>query len=89
MDMEVGTIPFAGLLSLELESKVKLELGLEGKDEVGVECFSERRFERRGVADAESIGGYYNIRALLLEASQSACNATSRQQSRQEARLRC
>lgn len=75
----VGAVPF-GLK--ELESEVKLELGLEGKDGVGVRCFSERRFERRGVAEAESICGYYNIRAFLLEASRSMCNATYRQQSR-------
>lgn len=36
---------------------MKLEVGLEGEDTGGKECLSGRRFERRGVADAESILG--------------------------------
>jgi hypothetical protein len=56
---------------------VKLEVGLEGEDTGGKECLSGRRFERRSVADAESLCGDYNIRAFLPEASQSICKAGS------------
>ena len=58
------------------EPEVKPEAGLEGENIGGKECLSRKRFERYGVADAESICGDYNIRAFLLEASRSICEAS-------------
>jgi hypothetical protein len=66
---------------------VTLEVRLEGGDTAGKECLSGRRFERRGVADAESICEDYNIRAFLLEASRSTRKAGSKVV--EEARLWC
>jgi hypothetical protein len=60
------------------EQEVKLEVGLEGEDTGSKECLSGRRFEHRGVADAESVCGDYNIRAFLLEPSRSICKAGSK-----------
>ena len=40
--------------------------------------FFPKRFERCGVADAESIYDDYNIRVFLLEASRSTCKAGSK-----------
>jgi hypothetical protein len=69
------------------EPEVKLEVGLEGEDTGGNERLSGRRFERRGVADAESLCGDYNICAFLLEASRSIRKAGSKVV--EEARLWC
>jgi hypothetical protein len=60
------------------KAKGLLEVGLEGEETGDKECLSGRRFERRGVADAESLCGDYNIRAFLLEASRSVCEAGSK-----------
>lgn len=66
---------------------MKLEVGLEGEDIGGKECLSGRRFGRRGVTDAESLYGDYNIRTFLLEASRLTCKAGSKVV--EEARLWC
>lgn len=61
-----------------VEPEVKLEFGLEGKETGGKECLSGRRFESRGVADAEPTCANYNIRAFLLKASRSTHKAGSK-----------
>jgi hypothetical protein len=76
--LQASFLGFGTLTLLGLGTEVKLEVGLKGEDTGGKESLSGRRFERRGIADAESIYGDYDILAFLLEALRLICKAGSK-----------